>query len=164
MDAKRHRRDPRDERGVAMVEFALVIPVLLLVMAGLFEFGRAFTYWLDANHLANEGARWAVVDRLPPGATSTQGFVYSQAATADMQVGMSVCVRYDEGKPGGTQDNAEIGDPVTIAVRRGFSFIPLLDQPAITITGKSTMRLERIADLAINNPITGPADDIGTCP
>ncbi len=157
MNAKRHRRDPREERGVAMVEFALVIPVLLIVMAGLFEFGRAFTYWLDANHLANEGARWAVVDRVPAG-PNIQDYIFSQAATGDMQVGMSVCADY----PGTSQATAEIGDPIQIKVKRSFSFIPLLEQPTITITGSSTMRLERIADNL--NPTTSAGNNIGTCP
>ena len=48
-----------------MTEFALIVPVFLLIVAGMLGFGRALFYWIDANHLANETARWAVVDRNP---------------------------------------------------------------------------------------------------
>ena len=55
----------RASDGVAMTEFALIVPVFLLIVAGMLGFGRALFYWIDANHLANETARWAVVDRNP---------------------------------------------------------------------------------------------------
>ena len=53
------------EDGVAMTEFALVLPVFMLIVAGLLAFGRVLFYWIEANHLANETARWAAVDRRP---------------------------------------------------------------------------------------------------
>ncbi len=56
------RIDLRRDDGVAMTEFALVLPVLVLIIAGILSFGRVFFYWIEANHLANETARWAVVD------------------------------------------------------------------------------------------------------
>ena len=59
------RIDLRREDGVALTEFALIVPVFLLIVAGLLGFGRVFFYWIEANHLANETARWAVVDRNP---------------------------------------------------------------------------------------------------
>ena len=51
----------RDRRGQSMVEFALVLPILLLVVFGATEFGRA---WMTMNIItaaAREGARLAVV-------------------------------------------------------------------------------------------------------
>src|SRR5215211_4186607 len=47
------RRLTSDERGVALVEFALVLPILLLILFGVIEFGKAFTMWIDETHLAN---------------------------------------------------------------------------------------------------------------
>ena len=55
----------RRENGVAMTEFALVVPMFLIVVGGLLGFGRVFFYWLETNHEASEAARWAVVDRNP---------------------------------------------------------------------------------------------------
>jgi hypothetical protein len=55
-----------NERGQATVEFAIVLPLLLLLIVGLFAFGNMFNSWLSLNHLANEGARWTAVDTVPP--------------------------------------------------------------------------------------------------
>ena len=59
------RRSAADERGVALVEFALVLPLILLLLFGMIDFGKAFNYWNDETHLANEAARYAVVNRNP---------------------------------------------------------------------------------------------------
>ncbi len=48
-----------------MTEFALIVPVFLVIVAGLLGFGRVFFYWIETNHEASEAARWAVVDRNP---------------------------------------------------------------------------------------------------
>lgn len=51
----------RRSRGQSIIEFAIVLPVLLLVLFGITEFGRA---WMTANILttaAREGCRLAVV-------------------------------------------------------------------------------------------------------
>jgi Flp pilus assembly protein TadG len=54
------------EKGVALVEAAITIPLLLLVSAGIFEFGRAYQTWQVITNAAREGARVAVL----PSATS----------------------------------------------------------------------------------------------
>ena len=43
------------ERGAALVEFALVLPILAVMLFGMIEFGRAINYWIDATHLAQRG-------------------------------------------------------------------------------------------------------------
>ena len=50
------------ERGQALVEFALIAPLFLLIVVGIIQFGIGLNYWLDLNRLANQGARWAVVN------------------------------------------------------------------------------------------------------
>ena len=55
----------RDERGTSLTELALVMPVLLLILFGMIDFGKAINYWIDETHLANEGARLAVVNSNP---------------------------------------------------------------------------------------------------
>src|ERR1700730_2158829 len=52
---------PRDgERSQALIEFALVSPVLLLLLFGIVDIGRAVFYYDTVNHAAREGARTAV--------------------------------------------------------------------------------------------------------
>jgi Flp pilus assembly protein TadG len=50
-------RITRDDRGAAMVEFAIVLPVLLLVLMGIIEFGRAYNAQVSIQAAAREGAR-----------------------------------------------------------------------------------------------------------
>lgn len=58
---RRLRRLRRDERGQALVEFALVLPILLLLVLGIIDFGRAWNLHQTITDAAREGARRAVV-------------------------------------------------------------------------------------------------------
>lgn len=74
---KKHmRRDlRRSEGGAALVEFALVVPILLLVVFGIINFGFVFGQKLSLNQSVREGARLAVVDQTA-GAGEVTGFVW----------------------------------------------------------------------------------------
>ncbi len=50
-----------ENRGQAVIEFALVLPILLLVVFGITEFGRAILTTNTLNTAAREGARLAAV-------------------------------------------------------------------------------------------------------
>ncbi|MDH3756048.1 MAG: pilus assembly protein, partial [Acidimicrobiia bacterium] len=50
------------ERGAAAVEFAIVLPLLVLVIFGTVEFGAAWSQKTDVNHGAREAARLAAVN------------------------------------------------------------------------------------------------------
>ncbi|MHB1318987.1 MAG: TadE family protein [Anaerolineae bacterium] len=49
------------ECGQSMVEFALVLPVVLLLIFGLLEFGRVINAEITAGHCANELARYGII-------------------------------------------------------------------------------------------------------
>jgi len=55
------------ERGAAAVEMALVLPVLLLVVFGMMDFGRMLNAQITVNEAAREGARWAALGQASPG-------------------------------------------------------------------------------------------------
>jgi hypothetical protein len=59
----------RGERGQALAEFALVLPLILFFIAGIVEFGRAWNIKQAITDAAREGARYAVVQ--DPDITST---------------------------------------------------------------------------------------------
>jgi hypothetical protein len=50
----------RGQRSQALIEFALVSPVLLMLLFGIVDIGRAVFYFDTVNHAAREGARTAV--------------------------------------------------------------------------------------------------------
>ena len=58
----------RSEKGVAMVEAAITLPIILLISVGIFEFGRAYQTSQVLTNAAREGARLAVIE----GSTDTE--------------------------------------------------------------------------------------------
>jgi len=64
----------RRSGGQTLVEFALVLPIVLLVFMGVFDFGRAVFAYNSLSNAARDGARVAIVDQrtvggVPAGAT-----------------------------------------------------------------------------------------------
>ena len=57
----RRFRRASDERGVAVVEFALIMPVLILLVAGVIQFGIMYSQYQVLQGAAREGARCAAV-------------------------------------------------------------------------------------------------------
>ncbi|HUE75341.1 MAG TPA: TadE/TadG family type IV pilus assembly protein [Chloroflexota bacterium] len=65
-------RQVRSESGQALVEMALVVLIMLSLMGGLFEFGRAFYAYITVIDAAREGARWAMSSQTTDGAITTR--------------------------------------------------------------------------------------------
>jgi len=71
-------RDRRRSRGQAMVEYAVAIPVFLLILLGMLEFGFAFSHHLTMEYATREGAR--------AGAALANGSTQYPCAVVDDQV------------------------------------------------------------------------------
>lgn len=70
----------RDEKGQSMVEFALVLPVLILVVFGIIDFGWLFFNKLAIENGAREGARYAAVQAAEQSITAMQTDVEERVA------------------------------------------------------------------------------------
>jgi Flp pilus assembly protein TadG len=55
----RRRRRDRDQRGAVVVEFALIVPILLLVLFGIMEFGYMLNRDMIIGNASRDGARVA---------------------------------------------------------------------------------------------------------
>jgi Flp pilus assembly protein TadG len=55
-------RRSRGERGASLVEFALVLPVLIILIFGIIDFGFAFNSYIELRSGSREGARLAAVN------------------------------------------------------------------------------------------------------
>jgi Flp pilus assembly protein TadG len=64
--ARRSGRRLRATNGQTVVEFALVLPILSLVLFGIIQFGLLFYNYIDLTSATREGARKAAVSRLQP--------------------------------------------------------------------------------------------------
>jgi TadE-like protein len=133
----------RRDDGVAMTEFALILPIFMVIVAGLLGFGRVFFYWIQANHVANETARWAIVDRNPYSPATLQEHARDSSTTEF--AGAKVCI---------TRTGTELGDPLEVTVAKPFTFVPIMNIGTITIRASSTMRVERLSGI---DPLTKEA-------
>jgi hypothetical protein len=51
----------RNEKGQSLVEFAILLPILLLLLMGILEFGIILNSYLTINNASREGARLGIV-------------------------------------------------------------------------------------------------------
>jgi hypothetical protein len=145
------------DSGVAMVEMALVLPIFLVLLMGILDFGRAINYWNDANQIAADGARFAAVNSNPGAPALTFGqWLRGQADTGELFDGsasvvkkLEVCIDYPQGQ--------EVGKPVEVSAEAEYGLLPIVDTDddptVVLIRGSATMRLEVVpADPALRIP------------
>ena len=135
----------RREDGQALPEFALVLPILAVVLFAMIAFGKAFNYWNDATHISAEGARYAAVNGkpFPTDPASLQAQLLNQGDTNELRNGgtdaladgAEVCIDFPDG-------TAQRGHPVRVTMTFTYSWIPLLGLDDTAITSTSVMRLE----------------------
>ncbi len=77
---------PRPERGAVAVEFALILPLLMVLVFGIIDFGRAFNAQVSLTQAAREGARLAALGN------STATVVSRTTAAAPSLSGLTVTV------------------------------------------------------------------------
>ena len=126
-------------KGQALVEFALLLPVFLLLVVGVAEFGRA---WMTKNILtgaAREAVRAAAVEVQANAYTSAKTIADGILASASIPVAL---------QPGDFDDTQNNPPRVTVTISYNYplfltGFIPGLPGSAITLEGTATMRRER---------------------
>src|SRR4051794_17509849 len=75
------KRGRRSSRGQSFVEFALILPVLLLILLFGIDFGRVFLGWINLNNVAKVAANYAAQN---PTASWTAGSEYQTLIANDM--------------------------------------------------------------------------------
>jgi Flp pilus assembly protein TadG len=138
----------RNDDGQAVVELALAIPLLLLVLFAIIQFGQGIAYYNDETNLANLAARYATVGSTPMCdgvANSITDYVKCEGAKeSSVLTNATTCVA----DPGGNSTaTIPAGDPIQVKVSVPFDLtgnLPILSGiPAnITISSSATMRAE----------------------
>ncbi|MFE6508973.1 TadE/TadG family type IV pilus assembly protein [Nocardioides sp. NPDC057767] len=128
-------RPDRADRGAAAVEFALVLPLLLLVLFGLIDFGRALNAQVTLTQAAREGVRLAALEQ--PGAADRT------RAAAEPLTGVTVSITACPANPGPTDD-------AVVLARQNFTFVTPIESIAgmfgggvgssVQLTGRGVMR------------------------
>lgn len=126
---------PRD-RGAAAVEFALVLPILLLLVVGILEFGRAYHVQTTLSNAARDGVRVMALQN-SVSAAKLAAKASSPLPLADGQITVSVTPTASTCTPTG----AATPPTATVIIRYPFALISgLLPIDDFIITGKGTMR------------------------
>ena len=159
---RRLRRAGRDGRGQAVVEFALVLPLLLLVVTGLFDVARAVWQENTLAYAAREGTRYAIVhgaaslSPIGPGNTAAVESVVRNAAVGVYGITVTVtwpdlipCLPSPPAAPGCSGTVPCTGRFCRVAVDATAPFVPLPSQYLlgsalqITLRGGSMLVIQR---------------------
>lgn len=136
-------------RGQALVEFALVIPVFLLVLVALFDVGRAVFAWNTLTNAAREGARMAIVNQ---DVDTIKARARSQTAIVELE-DPTVAVGFYQVADDGTPDLSDTCSPVAVGCLAVVTFeatyqpiTPLISnilfKSGVTFTAKSVLSVE----------------------
>ena len=123
----------KHERGQALLETALTLPLLLLVSVSIFEFGRAYQTWQVLTNAAREGARVAVLPSSLPGDVRTRAVAYMtagqlpNAGTATVDVDQSATISI-----GATTASASL-----VTVSYPFEFMLLQPVARLVVSGST---------------------------
>lgn len=79
--------------GVALVEFALVVPVLILLLAGILDTGRAVNAYVTISNASREGAHYAALNPTAPPSAVRSSAVLPHAQQLDPS-GVAVSITY----------------------------------------------------------------------
>lgn len=139
----------RADRGQTMVEFALLLPIFVLVLVGIFDLGRAVYAFNTINNAAREGGRLAIVDQ-------TEGHIQDRAAQHAASVAVAdadVIVDYRLATASGTAGSCDafvggdgvVGCLAVVQVPYEFNSVtPLIGQliGTISMVGETRFRVE----------------------
>ena len=125
------RRTWRNERGAAIIETAMTLPLLLLVSVGIIEFGRLYQTYQVMTNAAREGARIAVLPSLPSGGVDTRVRQYLQSGglNSDSTVGVTVTPMNVSLGSGGTASGSKV------TVTYPFTFMVLQPIAQLVVSG-----------------------------
>ena len=113
-------------RGAALVEFAIILPVLILLIFGIVEFGRGYHAKTTLTHAAREGVRVAALDTGDPAQVARDAATNIAPGAITVVVAPSPCVH---------------GQPVTVTLEYDHSYvIPLFGSGTWTLEGTGVMR------------------------
>jgi Flp pilus assembly protein TadG len=139
-----HRRSR--ERGAELIEFALVLPLILILLMGIFDFGLAFQRYEIITNAAREGARLASLQ-----AAYTDDEIRNRALSYCTQANLTGCV-VPAPQRGGLIDigggTMQQGVRVTVQYTHNFAFVgPILSLingslGSVNMQAVSTMRSE----------------------
>ena len=132
--SKRHER----ERGANLVEFALIAPLLLMIVFGIIDFGWIISQQQDVRHGAREAARLAAV-------STADGATMAATVCDSMQVSAGATVTFNR-SGGDIGDTGAITLVAPVASLTGFNSLPFVGALyPVSFTESLDFRMEQVA-------------------
>lgn len=163
----------RKQKGQSEVEFALILPLLVLILLGCLDLGRVFSVWLALHNATREGARYvavhAPINSVADDSNIEGNFrqrVVDEAAAAGVTLDSIINVDIQgvdldknvDGKYDGTSDEGVgglsiVGNPVTVSAYCTMTLMTfnLLGGGPVTI--RATNRMPIIVGFSAPTPI-----------
>lgn len=139
----------RSKRGQALAEFALVVPIFLLLLLGIIEAGRFMFFYETLNHATREGARYAIVNgsnsmNCPTGTPAPGSYECDPGGSAVIAKVRNAAFGVMGGDltvpaPTWSPDNSR-GSTVRVTASYTYrTLVPLVPLPPITVQAESTL-------------------------
>lgn len=125
----------KNQKGQALVEFAIVLPILLMLVMGIIQFGMMLNSYLAIENASREGARAGIV-----GSTDAEieSLIIASSPSLD-PADLTVTLTPSEA-------NRSSGDTLTVTVTYNYKFtIPIISNlfnNGKILTGQTSMRIE----------------------
>jgi Flp pilus assembly protein TadG len=144
------------KRGQSLVEFALIFPIFILVLVGLFDLGRAVYAYNTISNASRESVRVAIVNQTTTDVTDE---ALKQAVSLGL-VPADVTITYSDPDGSGTPCSSpySVGCLASVTVQYGYSpATPVIGQiiGPFTMTATTEMPVERTCPYP---------PDLATCP
>lgn len=125
----------RKEKGQALIEFTIILPILLLLLFGIMEFGRIYSTGLIMNHVAREGVRTGCT-----GASDSEiiQVIRNSSPTLDSNQLLVTITPEQSLRTRGRELTVQVSYPVRIIA----PFISVITGETVTVSGYSVMRIE----------------------
>lgn len=127
-------RSIKGEKGASLLEFAFIMPLLLLLLLGIVEFGYLLGGFNDVRHGTREAARAAAVN------AGDNAFLRTAACDA-MDLATGVSIQFTDGASGNVGDTASVTVASNVQSLSGLGFIEIF-LPS-TLTSSVEFRLEQ---------------------
>ena len=146
------KRKEKGEKGQALVEFALLVPIFLILLFAIVDFGMGFYSWITVTNSAREGARLGAVQ-----ATTAQIIVRVQDTSDLIDEGTKMTVTVGCGPSSDPPPTgacpSQPGESVVVRVDYDYDLITPLASlvaflsgdiigPTLTLSSTAEMRLE----------------------
>jgi len=148
----------RDEQGVQLLEMAIVIPILLVLFAGVAEFGRYFYEYTTLAKASRLGSRY-LISKCVNGATNYEAIaknivVYGNAAGSGSPVLTGLTVNNVEVTYGGPV--AGIPETVTVTIIN-YPHVPLFNLGALLRNNSLSLAIDVKPSVTMRYLLTTPA-------